>query len=162
MIRQANESDIKAIEDIFLDAIQWMRQNHIENQWNEENTKWGQLSKEYAITDFYLAEENGVVAACLAITDEDQKYWSDIPKGQALYLHKLAVKRDYAGHGLSTELMNYIKEVAKARGIESVRLDCNYQRRKLRAIYERAGFVYAGKTELVNHCEMALYAWVRE
>lgn len=33
----------------------------------------------------------------MAITDLDQKYWPEIPQGKSLYIHKLAVKREFAG-----------------------------------------------------------------
>lgn len=45
------------------------------------------------------------------------------------------------------------------KGINSLRLDCNLQRNKLRMLYENEGFIYAGKKESKNNYDMALYVW---
>jgi len=45
--------------------------------------------------------------------------------------------------------------------IGSLRLDCNLQRNKLRMLYESEGFVNAGKKNLGNNHDMALYVWHR-
>lgn len=47
-------------------------------------------------------------AACIAITDLDSKYWSEISQRKSLYIHKLAVKRKFAGKGVSKELINNV------------------------------------------------------
>lgn len=58
MIRQANEHDTRAIEEILLDAVNWMNANGLQNLWNESNVKWAALSKSFKVNDFYLAYEN--------------------------------------------------------------------------------------------------------
>ena len=161
MIKQAEEKDIPTIEGILLDAVIWMKKNELQNQWNEDSIKWSSLSKEYHINDFYITYLNGVPAACMAITDSDQKYWPEIPKGNSLYIHKLTVKREFAGKGISLELIDFAKKLSLKKDIDSLRLDCNFQRNKLRKIYENEGFIYSGKKKLENHYDMALYVWHR-
>ena len=75
MIKQAEEQDILAIEEILLDAVIWMQKNKLQNQWNENNIKWDYLSKDYNINNFYINYQNGVPVGCMAITDLDTKYW---------------------------------------------------------------------------------------
>lgn len=159
MIKQANENDFLVIEEILLDAVNWMKTNELQNQWNENNIKWNSLSKEYKITDFYINYWNEVPAACVAITDLDQKFWSEIPQGRSLYIHKLTVMREFAGKGLSKELIDFAKNLSLNRGINSLRLDCNMQRDKLRKIYEKEGFKFASKKNIKNEHDMALYVW---
>ncbi|MDR3597888.1 GNAT family N-acetyltransferase [Clostridium sp.] len=159
MIKQADENDILTIEGILIDAVIWMKKNKLQNQWNEDGIKWNSLSKDYQINDFYIDYQNGVPAACIAITDLDPKYWSEIPKGKSLYIHKLAVKREFAGKGISKELINFAKKLSLKNGINSLRLDCNLQRNKLRMLYENEGFIYAGRKNSENNYDMALYVW---
>lgn len=159
MIEQADKNDIAIIEEILLDALTWMKENDLQNQWSEEGIKWSNLSKDYKITDFYIDYQNGVPAGCMAITDLDLKHWFDIPKGRSLYIHKLAVKRDFAGIGISKELINFAKDLSIKSGINSLRLDCNLQRKKLRMLYENEGFIYSGKKNSSNNYDMALYVW---
>lgn len=66
MIKQAYKNDIATIEDILLDAVTWMRENDLQNQWSEEGIKWSNLSKDYQITDFYIDYQNGVPVGCMA------------------------------------------------------------------------------------------------
>ena len=157
MVKRAKVFEIPFIEDILLDAVYWMEKNGLQNQWNEANVKWSNLSKSYKITDFYISYQNGEPAACMALTDYDPTYWPEIPKGKALYLHKLAVKREYAGRGCSKELIDYAKALAYKNNIPSIRLDCNRHRTRLRAIYEKEGFVCVKEKTLSDKYEVALY-----
>ena len=159
MIKHAEKHDTLVIEEILLDAVMWMEKNKLQNQWNESSIKWNSLSKDYQINDFYIDYQNGVPVGCMAITDLDTKYWPEIPKGKSLYIHKLAVKRVIAGKGVSKELINFAKKLSLKNGINSLRLDCNSQRNKLRMVYENEGFIYAGKKITKNNYDMALYVW---
>ena len=161
MIKQAEEQDTLVIEEILFDALIWMEKNNLQNQWNEKSIKWNSLSKNYKISDFYIDYQNGVPVGCIAITDLDSEYWPEIQKGKSLYIHKLAVKRVIAGKGVSKELINFAKKLSVKNGIDSLRLDCNLQRNKLRMLYENEGFIYAGKIKSKNKYGMALYAWHR-
>lgn len=157
MIKQADEKDISVIEDILLDAVIWMKENKLQNQWDEHNIKWNSLSKSYQIKDFYIKYENNIPAACMAITDFDQQYWPEIPQGKSLYIHKLAVKREFSGKGFSKELINFAKNIAIKGRIKSLRLDCNLEKNKLRTLYENEGFIYAGSKISEKNYDMALY-----
>lgn len=159
MIKQAEEKDIIIIEMILLDAVNWMKEKGLQNQWNENSIKWDSLSKDYRITDFYIAYRNEMPVACVAITDTDTKYWPEIPQEKSLYPHKLTVMREFAGKGISKELIDYAKGLSIKRGINALRLDCNMQRDKLRQLYENEGFIYVGKMNLEFNYEMALYEW---
>lgn len=159
MIKQAEERDTLVIEEILLDAVMWMEKNKLQNQWNKNSIKWDSLSKDYEINNFYIDYQNGVPVGCMAITDSDTNYWPEIPKGKSLYIHKLAVKRVAAGKGVSKELINFAKNLSLKNNINSLRLDCNLRRDKLRMLYENEGFIYSGKKKLKNNYDMALYAW---
>lgn len=107
------------------------------------------------IEDILLDDSDPV--GCMALTDLDLKYWSDIPKGESLYLHKLAVKRSYAGIGAADKLINFAKKLAHDRGINSIRLDFNKKRDKLRQLYERNGFRYVKEKKVSEDYSLDLY-----
>lgn len=161
MVKQANKNDIPIIEEILLDVVMWMKKNGLQNQWNEDNIKWNSLSKDYQIEDFYIVYENKLPIGCMALTDLDKKYWPEISKGNSLYVHKLAVKRRFAGKGFSKELINFAKKLSLKNRINSLRLDCNFNRDKLRKVYENEGFVYVRKKNDLNNYDMALYMWYK-
>lgn len=157
MIKQATIEDTSVIEEILFDAIEWMRRNKLDNLWNEQNSSWQSLSKQYKINQFYICYVDGKPAGCVAITDYDKKYWPDLKTKEALFIHKLAVKREFAGNGVSTQLIEYAKKMAENQNIKDVRLDCNRDRKKLRSLYEKQGFKYFKEVSTSAGYGLALY-----
>ena len=158
MIKQATGIDIPVIEDILLDVVQWMKEHGLENQWNATNVKWSQLSQNYSIDEFYVQYHDGVPVGCMALTDYDGRYWSQFSKGESIYLHKLAVRRSYAGGELSKEVIQFAKDFAQKQGVSALRLECNRKRMKLRELYEKEGFVLVQEIEIPQP-GMALYEY---
>jgi len=155
-IKQAAESDIPVIEDILADTVVWL--NSIDKPlWTENQIKWARLSRDFDISDFYIACFDGKPAACMAVIDYDPEFWADIPKGESLFIHKVAVKRFAAGQGLSDALIEHAKEMCVDRGICELRLDCHSLIPKLRAVYERNGFVCVDEKVLYGKYHTAFY-----
>jgi GNAT superfamily N-acetyltransferase len=159
MVRQAYEHDIPIIEEILLNAVKWMSERGLQNQWNQSNVKWLNLSKSFTINNLYIAYENEIPTACMALTDYDPTYWPDIPKGNSLYIHKLAVNRAFAGRGYSIELINFAKGLAFNNSIKTIRLNCNRHRSNLRALYEKSGFICV-EEKTYNDYDTALYLFM--
>lgn len=155
-MKQATKEDIPAIEEILLDAVHWLKKCGLENRWTESNIKWESLSMNYKMDDFYLLYQENLPVACMALKEGTDSYWPEDPDEKALFLHKLAVKRIYAGKRVSTEMIRYAKERARMLKLTSVRLDCNCQREKLRKLYESNGFVCVGEYNLGDY-GLALY-----
>jgi GNAT superfamily N-acetyltransferase len=93
----------------------------------------------------------------MALTDYDPTYWPNIPKGESLYLHKLAVKRIFAGKGFSKELIDYAKNLALSYSIKAIRLNCNQLRNKLRSVYENECFICVEEKQFLEKHDTALY-----
>lgn len=110
MIKQADENDIPVIEEILLDAVNWLSKSGMQNTWTESNVKWTELSNFFKINNFYITYQNELPTACMAITDFDPTFCPNIPKGESLYLHKVPVKREFAGKGFTKELIDFAKK----------------------------------------------------
>jgi GNAT superfamily N-acetyltransferase len=89
---------------------------------------------------FAIACSEGEAAGVMKFQLEDPLFWPDEPRGVAAYIHRLAVRRRFAGGGLSRALMSWAVEEARRRGRRALRLDCEIDRARLRAVYERFGF----------------------
>ena len=155
----ASEKDIPKIEDILLDTIQGWADPSDKNLWREDQIKWKRLSKDFVVSDFHIALLDGSPAACMAVVDHDPFFWPDVEKGTSLFIHKLAVKRFAAGKGLSDALIAHAKTMCAKRNISSLRLDCYSKSPKLRAVYERNGFVCVGEKVLFDKYPTAFYEW---
>lgn len=133
----ASENEIPIIENILLDTVHWL-ESIGQPLWCEEQIKWSRLSKDFTASDFKIALLDGIPAACMAVANHSPTFSSDEP---SLFICKLAVKRFAGGQNLSDKMISYAKSMCIDRGISALRLDCSEDRLKLRAIYERNGFV---------------------
>lgn len=80
--------------------------------------------------------------ACATVTlDGADSVWDGLA-GRALYVHRMAVRRQSAGVGAA--VLAWAAGVARERGLEALRLDCVASNDRLRAYYEAAGFIHRG------------------
>ncbi len=91
---------------------------------------------------YFLAECDGVPAGTLRFQLSDPKIWPDVPPDEAAFLHRLAVRREFAGGKVSGPLLEWATKRAASLGRRFLRLDCDAARLRLRAVYERFGFRY--------------------
>ena len=159
----ASKENIVFIESILQDAAQWLREMG-QPIWRDEQVSWAHLSKDYRPSDFYLALFDGIPAACMGILDYDPTFWPNIEKGKSLYIHKLAVKRFAAGHGLADALIAQAKSLCRDRGISSLRLDCPQDRPYLHSLYQKHDFVHVGEVTIREKYStvLALYKCMAE
>lgn len=157
MIKQASEKDIPIIEEILADASNRVLNKKLPS-WDKQNIQWKALSIEFSADDFFILYENNSPIACMAIVDYDPLYWSEIKKGQSLFIHKLAVKSDFTGQGFSVSLIDFAKEKAKKLNVP-LRLDCNNKCPKLKNFYESQGFRFVGKKTLFDNYTGAFYIY---
>ena len=127
--------------------------------WRAEEAKLEKLGKAYPIEDFYIAFLNGKAAGCFVLLDYDPFFWPDIKKGKALFIHKLAVTKAAKKQGVGDALINFAKDEGKRRKVSSIRLDCEQYRDKLRAFYERHGFVCVGEKTFKEKWHTAFYVF---
>jgi GNAT superfamily N-acetyltransferase len=151
IIKQADEKDIPVIEEILLDAVNWLHSTD-KPMWSKERISWERLSQQFSPDNFYIAYIDGGTdsnpAGCMALVDYDPLIWSDLEKGQSLFVHKLAVKRFAAGRGVSKFLLEYAVNKCREKNIKTLRLDTDANRSKLMKLYEDFGFVCVDKKTL--------------
>jgi len=155
-IRHATEADTGVIEEIMLDVVTWMDTTG-RHQWPAEESTWDYLKNRFKAEDFHTGFVEGEGACCCVIIDHDPNFWPDVPLGESLYLHKVAVKRKFAGEGYCDAMLDYAKDMARERGIKTLRLDAHQSRTKVRAIYERNGFKCVEEKTMFGYYHTAMY-----
>ncbi|MCL2545993.1 MAG: GNAT family N-acetyltransferase [Oscillospiraceae bacterium] len=85
------------------------------------------------------------------LRDNDRWLWQRLPVGPYGFLHKVAIRRAYAGQGLAKKMMQYAIAECKAMGFAASYLDCNADRPKIRAFYEDLGYILLEVQALPNH-----------
>jgi GNAT superfamily N-acetyltransferase len=89
-------------------------------------------------------------AATMLLQSSDPIYWPEAAPNTALYLHKIAVLREFAGRGWLTRLVDFAAQDARDRAIRRLRLDTLW-RSPLQGLYARHGFVAVDEAALVMH-----------
>lgn len=126
--------------------------------WKDEwLTKEELLTEDNCEENFCIGKVSGFDACCMILQWQDSEFWADSPKYEAGYIHKLCVKRAYAGKGLSRKMVEYAKKECNKRGAKYLRLDTGWTETKMRELYIGLGFKIVKKIEFDNGAAMALY-----
>ncbi len=92
--------------------------------------------------ELYLVEVDGEPAATMTLLWDDPFLWGEPP--DAAYVHKLAIRRMFAGRGLGEAIVEWADRRAAAAGRRYLRLDCMRDNDRIRGYYERLGFEHRG------------------
>lgn len=107
--------------------------------------------------NFCIGTVEGQTACAFILQWADSQYWPDAPEGEAAYLHKLCVRRTFAGRGMTETVVGAVREECRRRGIHYIRLDTALDEKAIRRIYLRAGFKIVDIIDYPNGRSMALY-----
>jgi GNAT superfamily N-acetyltransferase len=138
-VRQARRADVNAVEELLIEAARWVDALG-EVMWEEGELAAGRVAAEVEEGQFFLAVVDGEPGGAIKFQLEDRLFWPDLTQSESAFVHRLVVGRRYKGLGVSTALLQWAVDRARAMGKRYLRLDCDASRPKLRALYERFGF----------------------
>lgn len=138
-IRPATPDDIETISSILHEAARWLEQTG-QLMWRDSELLPSRIAEDVRAGLFFLAVLSTEPAGTIKFQLEDPLFWPDVPHSDSAFVHRLAVRRRFAGTGVSTSLLNWAAERARSLKKRYLRLDCEAARPKLRAVYERFGF----------------------
>lgn len=139
--------------DIMQEAAAWLEQRG-EPLWDPRELTEASLSQRCQVHEVFVGELSGEPVVTALIQDRDPAVWPD--DGKALVIHKLAVRRKYAGRGFARRMLEFAGQHASSLGKKKLRLDTVATRMKLRRFYEDAGFTYVGQKTLGRY-QLALF-----
>jgi GNAT superfamily N-acetyltransferase len=140
-IRKAAEHDTRQVAEILSEAARWLDQSGM-SMWRADELLPSNVSTDVAAGLFFIAESEGTAAGVIKFQLQDELFWPDVPQSESAFVHRLAIKRQFAGGNISRALLNWAVEKTRSLGREYLRLDCEASRPKLRAVYEKFGFVH--------------------
>lgn len=139
-IRRAAPSEAALVADVLTEAALWLRARGDE-LWRPETVSVSEVAPDVCEGLYFLAWSGSDAVGTMRLTWTDPFYWPEGASGEALYLHRLAVRRSFAGGRVSSVLVLWAAAHARAHGVPFLRLDCEASRMALRRVYERFGFV---------------------
>ncbi len=135
-IRRAGAMEADAIVEILREAALWSArfgELHLAGGGNSPSAE----QRELAVAAEQIAGFEGTqIAACMRLQCRDKIYWPDDVEGDALYLHKLAVRRASAGQGWTGRMIDWAVEEGRRSGARFLLLD-TLPGTKLVGLYER-------------------------
>ena len=140
MIREATVDDTPAVVETLTEAANWVEQLDGTTMWVEGELEEHRVGSEVEAGLFVVAELDGCIIGAIRFQLEDRLFWPDLDGRDSAFVHRLAVRRAYAGRGISTALLQWAVDRARSLGKQYLRLDCDAERSRLRALYERFGF----------------------
>jgi GNAT superfamily N-acetyltransferase len=149
------------VASILNEAEQWVTSRGTP-MWELGEIEEQRIADEVEHGCFAVAWTSGEAAGTIKFQLDDPEFWPDKEGENAAYIHRLAVRRRFAGQGVSAALMRWAEERARGLGRDVLRLDCDADRTSLRAMYERFGFKYESHRQvgpyLVARYELALWS----
>ena len=138
IVRRAGVAESGAALRILLEAAGWgaARGTHI---WTDAELRAIDYAAAAAAGELALGYEGSDAAATMLLQSGDPIYWPEDPPGRALYIHKVAVRRAYAGRDWLSRLIAFAVDEARVRKISLLRMD-TILRPQLQSMYERHGF----------------------
>ena len=110
--------------------------------WRNDELSASHIAADVEVGQFFLAECDGQAAGVVKFQLEDDLFWPDVPPDESAFVHRLAVRRAFAGGDVSKALLEWAVERARSLNRRFVRLDYDASRAKLKALYEEFGFVH--------------------
>ncbi|HUC95640.1 MAG TPA: GNAT family N-acetyltransferase [Candidatus Saccharimonadia bacterium] len=132
--------------NILRNVAQWMQDTGLSHDeaWNPDNMNLEYLGQYAKPDEFFVATVEGKPAAAAIIQSEQiAQDWASVDGETfppAIYVHWLAVEREFAGQRLPKVLLDYAYGVAKEKQLPVIRLDTDASKSKLREIYESQGY----------------------
>jgi GNAT superfamily N-acetyltransferase len=140
-VRVAAPEEASLVAGILAEAAAWLEANDMP-MWRLDELNTESISGDVAHGLFSLAWCSAEAVGTVRFQLDDPIFWPDLPDPDAAYVHRLAVRRQYAGGAVSAALLNWAAGHTRAIGRKVLRLDCEAARMRLRAVYEHFGFRY--------------------
>lgn len=151
-LRKAEIEDKNSIWKILQQAIERRRQDgsaQWQNGYPNEETVESDIAKGFG----YVLTIDNEIAVYTALILNDEPAYSTIEgawlsNGEFVVVHRVAVDEKFAGQGLVKKLFDHIEDFTRSNGIQSVKVDTNYDNIAMLKILESKGYSYCGEVFL--------------
>ena len=118
------------------------------HQWDEIYPDKEILRQDILKNQMYIGEKNNNIAVCFVLNEEcDEEYkkanWI-CPDAKFCIIHRLCVNPLFQNQGIAKESMEYIENLCKSSGYDSIRLDCFTKNPYSQKLYNKAGYKITG------------------
>jgi GNAT superfamily N-acetyltransferase len=137
-ILRGTAEDVAETDALIRATAEWLIEKG-EPLWGPNETSLDELKRVADAGELVIGRVARELACCMYLHAEDRLFWPQVRAGEALYIHRLAVARKFAGLGYAHAMLDWAAREARAKGRSFLRLDCE-PRPKLLALYWSAGY----------------------
>ena len=142
---------------VMKEVAEWGRSKGLRVWLDEWLTPEELITKEAQPEHFCIGKVDGEMACSFILQNSDEEYWGKRTSNEAVYLHKLCVRREYAHKEMTKSVVEAIREECKSKGVRYIRLDTGLDEKVVRKIYLNAGFKIVDIIDYDNGRSLALY-----
>ncbi len=144
---KADINDLEEIYSLYQNAIIAMEEDNI-HQWDEIYPDKDILKEDITKNQMYIGKTDNKIAVCFVLSEEcDEEYkngcWK-YPDSRFNVIHRLCVNPLFQNQGIAAKTLEYIENLSKSEGYDSIRLDCFTQNPYSRKLYDKAGYSITG------------------
>lgn len=153
-LRKAQIDDRDVIWGIIQQSIERRKQDG-STQWQNGYPNIGTVESDIAKGFAYVLTVDGKIAVYAALILNDEPAYSSIEgawlsDGEFVVVHRVAIDRKFAGQGMVKKLFDHIEDFTKSHGIQSIKVDTNYDNIAMLKILESKGYSYCGEVLLAD------------
>lgn len=144
----ARWEEVGAVMDILRNGRAFQRQQGFV-QWDDSHPTQAAVEDDLRRGDGYAIRVDGELAGYLCLSFHGDPAYPEIVgvwrfDGAYAVIHRMALGEPYRGRGLTGEVFWQAGEIAKARGVEILRIDTHRDNLRMRHVLEKHGFVFCG------------------
>lgn len=157
-LRLATPAEFESVYEILHQNALWLYQkNIIQRPLDWLQSKRQEIQESIIFGTYYVIDIEDQIAAVVELKSASEDLWKN-DNLRAIYIHKLAIRREYANKNLGRKIINLIELRAIQQEIKYLRLDCVAHNDKLRQYYESFGFVFKIEVDF-SEVSLALYEY---
>ncbi|WP_239616712.1 GNAT family N-acetyltransferase [Cohnella mopanensis] len=150
-ITRAEPEDTQEIMRLLVNTAEWLLSKG-SNQWNALLRGEDSHNTPESINkgEVYIFRQDPKIVGMVILLQQpnawDLDLWGERTKdNSAIYLHRLAINRKFAGKGVGKNIMNWVDTEAPKLGKRVIRLDCLANNEVLNGFYRSLGYEFVGK-----------------
>ncbi len=125
--------------NILREVGQWLVDSGQE-MWEIDTLTAENLVDDYTRGNCYVMYADDTPAATMILQWKDPLYYGDVPDNTAGFIHKVAIRRVFAGQNLFRHMLTFCQQQCMERGIYEIQLETDATRQALMQFYEQQGF----------------------
>jgi GNAT superfamily N-acetyltransferase len=146
-IARATEADAPVAASILREVSEWLVARG-RKLWDPDEISDEDVARHARAGELVIGREGDKAVACMYLQRSDPFFWPQANADEALYVHRLAVRRAFAGQGLAPEMLEWAATEARRLCLPFIRLDTEL-RPSLMSLYENAGFICVDATPII-------------